>query len=515
MHPDHPARRISRGVGALLELAVALAITAALLTTLEVGAGWFLHRTTDEERYEAELVHARGDVVETTLMGLPTNPAPLVADRSLLWRNEPGARREVPANPKIVERPATWRVAIDPSGYRGPDRQAGAESGPVYRVLCIGDAVTYGWATDQEDVFPRRLEAILREGYPGAAIEVVNAGVPGWSWLQGLRFLESEGLGLHPDVVVMGLGTNDQMKDTRSTDLENLGGSTAWSHALFHARNLLGNTNTFRALRLLRGHPIPGPSRACRRQIALYGLCHRVAPDEIAAAVRDVSRLTALNGIDLLLINVDFMRTRAVEAAREAADRKHLHLLDFVERFDAARVEREHARSARFGLARSEEMALSRKPDGMRRVLLRVHVPGRLAQVSVQGHAYGLDDVGFDKPMFDDGTHGDEKAHDGVYSTTIEVPARFWATEYTFSRDGEAEFTPLPQSPPARDGRRLIGNQDRIAPVEEFGELYLMSGQAHPDGAGHALIADALAADVEQLPSFRRFVDQIGNAPAR
>jgi lysophospholipase L1-like esterase len=183
-------------------------------------------------------------------------------------------------------------------------------------VLCIGDAVTYGWATDQEDVFPRRLEAILREGYPGAAIEVVNAGVPGWSWLQGLRFLESEGLGLHPDVVVMGLGTNDQMKDTRSTDLENLGGSTAWSHALFHARNLLGNT-------------------------------------------------------------------------------------------------------------------------------------------------------------------------------------------------------PLPQRPPARDGRRPIGNKDRIAPVEEFGELYLMSGQAHPDGAGHALIADALAADVEQLPSFRRFVDQIGNAPAR
>jgi hypothetical protein len=32
---------------------------------------------------------------------------------------------------------------------------------------------------------------------------------------------------------------------------------------------------------------------------------------------------------------------------------------------------------------------------------------------------------------------------------------------------------------------------------------------------GHALIADALAAEVEQLPSFRRFVDQIGNAPAR
>src|SRR5262249_4506492 len=235
----------------------------------------------------------------------------------------------------------------------------------------------------------------------------------------------------------MGFGTNDQLKDTRSTDLENLGGSTPWSHALFHARNLLGNTNTFRALRLLRGPGIPDASHACRRQIAQDGLCHRVSLDEIAAAVRDVSRLTARDGVDLLLINVDFMRTRAVEAVRDAAKRKHLHLLDFVERFDAARVARENARSAHFGLVPSEHMPSSRKPDGKRRVLLRVHVPGPGARVRVQGHAHGLDDVAFDEPMFDDDTHGDEKEHDGVYSTTIEVPARFWATEYAFSRDGK------------------------------------------------------------------------------
>src|SRR5262245_29799429 len=441
MHPDRPAHRIPRGLGVLLELSAALAVTAALLIGIEAGAAWFLRRTSADERHAAALAHARGDVVETTLLGLPTNPAPLIADPVLLWRNQPGARRQVAADPEVIGRPETWSVAIDRSGYRGPDRQAGAEAGPVYRVLCVGDAITYGWGTDQQDIFPRRLEAILSEGYPGATIEVIDAGVPGWSWLQGLRFLETEGFALRPDVVVMGLGTNDQMKDTRSTDLENLGGSSVWSHALFHARNLLGNTNTFRALALLR-HPIPGPSRACRPQIASYGLCHRVSLEEIASAVREVGRLTAANRIDLLLLNVDFVRTRAIEAERDAADRKHLHLLDFVARFDAARGARENARSAQFGLVRSQHIPSSGKPDGKRRLLLRVHVPGPSARVRVQGRAYGLEDVTFDQPMFDDDTHGDEKAHDGVYSTTIEVPARFWATEYAFSRDGEPELTP-------------------------------------------------------------------------
>jgi len=512
MHSDPPPRRFSRGVGVLLELTVALALTAIFLTAIELAAGWFLRDTTADERFSTALAHARGDIVETTLMALSMNPVPLVADRALLWRNEPGAQRDVPSNPKAIGRPETWHVAIDRSGYRGPDRTAGVETGPAYRILCVGDSITYGWGTDQDDVFPRRVEAILRERHPGADIEVINTGVPGWSWLQGQRFLEQEGLGLHPDVVVMGHGTNDQIRDTRTTDLENLGGSTIWSHAIYRARNLLGNTNTFRALERVRGNPIPGPSRACRKQIAQRGLCQRVSLEEIETAVRDIARLTASNGIDLLLINVDFLHTRAIEASRDAADRKHLRLIDFVERFDAVRTSREDARRARFGLAPARVLPSHPNADGNRSLVLRVHVPGAPANVTVEGRAYGLDELPFNAPMFDDGTHGDERPHDGVYSTTIEVPARFRATEYKFIRDGEMEFTPLPPLPSQHGARLLMGTEDRIAPVEEFGELYLMVEQAHPDREGHALIADALADEIEALPSFQRYIERA--APA-
>src|SRR4029077_3835953 len=144
-------------------------------------------------------------------------------------------------------------------------------------------------------------------------------------------------------------------------------------------------------------------------------------------------------------------------------------------------------------------------------LVLRVHVPGHPTTVTVQGRAYGLDESPFDEPMFDDGTHGDERPHDGVYSTTLELPARLRATEYKSTRDGEMEFMPLPPMPSQHGVRLLTGSEDRIAPVEEFGEPYLMAEQMHPDRDGHALIADALADEIEGLPSFQRFIDQTGS----
>ena len=49
-------------------------------------------------------------------------------------------------------------------------------------------------------------DGIHWERHPGRPIEVVNAGVSGWSWLQGLRFFEVHGEALHPNVVVVAHG---------------------------------------------------------------------------------------------------------------------------------------------------------------------------------------------------------------------------------------------------------------------------------------------------------------------
>src|SRR5581483_189566 len=139
----------------------------------------------------------QGDQVAMVLGVLDTmpalNPAPLVRDPLYLWRNEPLARKTQPVNPLPFGSHAAWTIANDSRGYRDPDRPLPAEHDGVFRIVCLGDSITFGFNVDQDETFPRRLERLLNQRHPGHPVEVVNTAVPGWSWLQGLRFYETEG----------------------------------------------------------------------------------------------------------------------------------------------------------------------------------------------------------------------------------------------------------------------------------------------------------------------------------
>jgi len=97
-------------------------------------------------------------------------------------------------------------TTTDGRGYRGPawdDARAGAEC----RVLCLGDSVTFGLGVEDDETFPARLEALLREG--GREAAVYNAGVPGYDTVQEGAVLERLRDVVRPDVVVVGWLPND------------------------------------------------------------------------------------------------------------------------------------------------------------------------------------------------------------------------------------------------------------------------------------------------------------------
>jgi len=75
----------------------------------------------------------------------------------------------------------------------------------VTRILCLGDSCTYGTGVTRADAFPALLDQLL-----GPSVDVVNAGVPGYTSYQAVRYLESEGLALEPDIVLFTLGFNDR-----------------------------------------------------------------------------------------------------------------------------------------------------------------------------------------------------------------------------------------------------------------------------------------------------------------
>jgi lysophospholipase L1-like esterase len=99
-----------------------------------------------------------------------------------------------------------YGVRINSLGLRGRDIERKPPPGRT-RVLALGDSMTFGFYLEEEHTWPVRLEARLRE--LGADVEVVNAGVGGWSIDSQTQFALERGLELEPDLVLVGFCVND------------------------------------------------------------------------------------------------------------------------------------------------------------------------------------------------------------------------------------------------------------------------------------------------------------------
>jgi len=107
------------------------------------------------------------------------------------------------------------QVTINALGYRG--RPYGPEKHPGRRrVVMLGDSLTFGFRMGDDAIFPSLLD--------GGELEVVNLGVEGYGTDQELLKLEHEGLGYHPDVVVLNVCIeNDLVDNWTSENLFHLG----------------------------------------------------------------------------------------------------------------------------------------------------------------------------------------------------------------------------------------------------------------------------------------------------
>jgi lysophospholipase L1-like esterase len=93
------------------------------------------------------------------------------------------------------------------------DRELGPKPEGGLRILALGDSYAFGHGVELEETYAKRLEERLR-GALGRSVEVINAGVPAWSLLQELRFLEHQGLGLQPDMVLVGFYVGNDLVDS-------------------------------------------------------------------------------------------------------------------------------------------------------------------------------------------------------------------------------------------------------------------------------------------------------------
>jgi lysophospholipase L1-like esterase len=143
------------------------------------------------ERYRHEVVEPRDSSA--------------ITDREEIWAER--YRRYRPGASFPLAKPGgAQHLRINAEGFRGPEIARPKPPGTV-RVACIG-ASTTAQGPEDDATYPARLEAKLRQRFPGLPLEVLNLGVSAtWSdyWLERSDTL----FALEPDVLVQYDGIND------------------------------------------------------------------------------------------------------------------------------------------------------------------------------------------------------------------------------------------------------------------------------------------------------------------
>jgi lysophospholipase L1-like esterase len=202
-------------------------------------------------------------------------------DPELFWRLAPGRR---------MPEDGGWArgVISNRQSLREDHEIPRAKPPGETRILFLGDSCTFGTGLLHHEGFVDRVEQRLRARY-GLPVECINAGVPGYSLFQGWRFLETRGLGLEPDLVVLTFGWNDRSE---------------WDG--------LGDRRHFEALRAARP---PAPLRWSRTAALAWAAFAgrqepenaterrpRVLPEEFRSLLGEIHGLIRRRGVDLLLL---------------------------------------------------------------------------------------------------------------------------------------------------------------------------------------------------------------------
>ncbi len=167
----------------------------------------------------------------------------------------------------------SFHLETNALGLRGRDLVS-PKPDDVFRVVMLGDSVTFGWGVDAEVTFAHRLEATWNEGAPATRLEVVNTALPKYDSNQEAAMLRQIGLSLEPDLVVLTYVTNDLAEPTRDTIFQLLTGEHPHP-----AEQVSIPDDTFSGTAALLAPLLPATSALINRYTDLAARVRRTLPD--------------------------------------------------------------------------------------------------------------------------------------------------------------------------------------------------------------------------------------------
>ena len=524
-------------------LVVSTVMTVVALGLVEAGlrAAWALRNS----RLEAIALPYVADDDYGPVPPWTDSTRVLERDPALLWRNRAGVerryvdlftpmrteadriallRRFQPSLPEFLVHSPRWTIALNSWGFRSREFEVPKPRGRV-RIVCLGDSWTFGANVDQDQAYPQRLEALLRRAYPATDAEVLNLGVFGYSSYQGLTLLRRHVQALQPDVVVIGFAMNDsRVPGFRDEDVAGKPPS-----AVDRAVALAGRSEVVRLGHYLVASALHRPTslaellkatdrreddpRPARQKYVGVEAWTRVPLADFERNLKAMIALAREHGAGVVLLFNELWPDSPYRTAIErVATAAGVRWVDSQRLIARARREREDDLQRVRGL--TPRTAASTNARGEVEVVFRVAadrqtVPGSIFIVGAHPALGAL--VPNRVAMHDDGTHGDQRAGDGVWSYTASLaPGQRLAYVYTNSgSEGRWEGLDVPAlrtvvvDVPA--GRRLY------RPIETFGKLYLQADAWHTDATGYELIARAVFDALR--PQTARWARRISSLP--
>lgn len=114
-----------------------------------------------------------------------------------------------------AERPqCTVSTAALSAGHWFARTVARLEQGKPVTIVAIGSSSTFGvGASSSAAAYPARLEALLKEQFPGAVIQVLNRGVNGEEAAEMLARFDKQVIAEKPDLILWQVGTNAVLRN--------------------------------------------------------------------------------------------------------------------------------------------------------------------------------------------------------------------------------------------------------------------------------------------------------------
>lgn len=181
----------------------------------------------------------------------------MLPDDQLIYRHKP----------EWEKRYGNVLVTFNERGLR--DRPILSKAEDEYRILALGDSVTFGLGVDQDKTFAARLESLLR-GRLHRPVRVINSGVGGYNTVQELTYFKQEGIDLQPDLVLLTYVTNDIEEKRKPFD--------PWSKSS------------------MRGKPFPVMVEIMMEKLWLYRLAHHTYRYAVLEQLNEKSLARSQNG---------------------------------------------------------------------------------------------------------------------------------------------------------------------------------------------------------------------------